>query len=143
MFDIFVHSKSMTTIQYQILRYLPDRVSGEFVNLGVVAYNPSVRSLESEFINKSERILCFFPGNDGAYLIRLVKMIKKNLDEISFMLQAKTTFGDYPSIETITRTVLPKDDSSLTFGEVKSILDVSARTTVSDLFSRFANSYQN
>lgn len=132
----------MNTIQYQILRYLPNRVSGEFVNLGVVAYDPSARSLESEFINTSERILYFFPGINGAYLIKLVKTIKEHLNELSFGLQAETSVGDNLSIETITRTVLPKDDSSLIFSEAKSILDVSAGTAVSDLFSGIANSYQ-
>lgn len=132
----------MSTIQYQILRYQPDRVSGEFVNLGIVAYDPSTRSLESEFINKSERILCFFPGINGAYLIKLVKTIKEHLNELSLRLWVETTLDDNLSIETITRTVLPKDDSSLIFSEAKSILDISVRTTISGLFSRFANSYQ-
>jgi len=118
------------------------RVSGEFVNLGVVAYDPSARSLESEFINTSERILCFFPGINSAYLINLVKAIKEHLNELSLKLQAETSVGYNLSIETITRTVLPKDDSSLIFSEAKHILDVSARSTASDLFSRFANSYQ-
>jgi len=30
----FVQPKNMNAIQYQVLRYLPDRVTGEFVNLG-------------------------------------------------------------------------------------------------------------
>ena len=42
----------MITIQYQILRYLPDRVSGEFVNLGIVAFDSSKKILKSKFINK-------------------------------------------------------------------------------------------
>lgn len=94
MFGIFVQSKSMTTIQYQILRNLPDKVSGEFVNLGVVAYDPSARSLESEFISKSGRISCIFPDINGSYLIKLVKTIKEHLNELSFNLQDEATRDD-------------------------------------------------
>ncbi len=141
MFGIFVQSKSMNTIQYQILRYLPDRVSGEFVNLRVVAYDPSTRFLESEFTNRLERILCVFPGVDGAYLVKVIRTIKKHLNELALKWQAETTLDDNPSIETITGAVLPKDDSSLIFSAVKSTLDVSAQATVSDLFSRITNSH--
>ena len=41
----FVQPKNMNAIQYQVLRYLPDSVTGEFVNLGVVAYDPAGRIL--------------------------------------------------------------------------------------------------
>jgi len=69
----------MITIQYQILRYLPDRVSGEFVNLGIVAFDSSNKILKSKFINKIGKISSFFPNINSRYLIKSIKTIQQDL----------------------------------------------------------------
>jgi hypothetical protein len=131
----------MITIQYQILRYLPDRVSGEFVNLGIVAFDSPSRSLRSRFINRIGNISTFFPNTNSKYLIKTIKTIQDNLEAFSVRLNSEFTFSEIDSIEEITRTVLPKDDSSLVFSEIKKTLEISVEATVSDLFSRFVSAH--
>ncbi len=129
----------MITIQYQILRYLPDRISGEFVNLGIVVFDASTGILASRFINKIGNISSFFPNTNSRYLIKSVKTIYENLDKISIGLQSEFAFKKFDSLSEITRSVLPQDDSALVFSEVKKTLDISAEATTEDLFSRFVS----
>lgn len=127
----------MNPIQYQILRYLPDMVSGEFVNLGVVTYDQASRTLRSEFAVRTERISCLFPGVDCTYLENAVNAIKKHLDELSCRGQTANELANYLSIENLTQAALPVDDSSLFFSEIKCTLEVSVDTATCDLFERF------
>lgn len=129
----------MKTIHYQILRYLPDRVSGEFVNLGIVAYDSSNRSLQSKFITRIGNISSFFPNINSRYLIKSIKSIQDNLFTFSNSLVSEITFGHIENIDKITERVLPKDDSALVFSEVKKTLDIEVSSTVNDLFNRFIN----
>ena len=124
----------MITIDYKILRYLPDRVSGEFVNLGVVAYEHTTGTLRSEFVSKAEKVACLFPDVDHDFLEKAVQAIKTHLDGLS----AGSMFGNKFSLEEITGMVLPEDDSSLLFSETKRTLDTSAESAAAYLCSRFA-----
>src|SRR5258708_12671609 len=129
----------MIIIQYRILRYMPERVSGEFVNLGIVAFDPSTGTLKSKFITKIGKISGFFPNINSRYLVKSVKTIQDDLDIFSTRLQSEFLFKKISSLEEITKSVLPKDDSSLIFSEIKKTLDISVEATVDDLFSRFVS----
>lgn len=131
----------MITIQYQILRYLPDRVSGEFVNLGIVAFDPISGTLRPKFINKIGNISSIFPSINSRYLIKSVKTIQYDLENISSSLKSELSFKKFESIGEITASILPVDDSSLIFSEVKKTLDVSVDATVGDLFPRLVSSH--
>lgn len=126
----------MKTIQYQVLRYLPDRVSEEFVNLGIVAYDKQEKILHSKFINKVGNISAFFPNINARYLLKSVKTIMHHLESISEQFSSEFLFDKIDSIDQVTSQVLAKDDSALIFSEVKKTLDISTESTVDHLFSR-------
>jgi hypothetical protein len=127
----------MIKIQYQILRFLPDMVSGEFVNLGIVAFDPENRVLKSKFINRIGSISSYFTNINSRYLIKSVKVVQNQLDIVSAQLNTEFAFEISSLLEHITRQVLPKDDSALIFSEIKKTLDVRVEATVNDLFTRF------
>jgi len=131
----------MITIQYQILRYLPDRVSGEFVNLGIAAFDSSSRTLKSKFITRIGNISSFFPNTNSRYLVKSIKTIHDELEVYSVRLKSELEFSEVASIEEITKAVLPKDDSALVFSEIKSTLDISVDATISDLFTRMVSTH--
>lgn len=126
----------MNTIQYQVLRYLPDRVSEEFVNLGIVAFDKQEKVLHSKFINKVGNISAFFPNINARYLLKSVKTIMHHLESISEQFSSEFLFDKIDSIDQVTSQVLAKDDSALIFSEVKKTLDISAESMVDHLFSR-------
>jgi hypothetical protein len=123
------------------LRYLPDRVSGEFVNLGIVAFDSSSKSLKSKFINKIGNISGFFPNTNSRYLLKSIRTIQEDLENISTRISSEFRFTQIESIEEITKGVLPQDDSSLVFSEIKKTLDISIEATLGDLFSRMISSH--
>ena len=129
----------MKTIQYQVLRYLPDRVSGEFVNLGMVAFDSQSKILQSKFINKIGNISGFFPNTNSRYLIKSVKTIQHHLELFSQRLTTEISFDKIESLDQITSQVLAKDDSALIFSEIKKTLDIDIQSAINDLFPRFVN----
>lgn len=131
----------MTTIQYQILRYLPDRVAGEFVNLGIVAFDASTKTLKARFINRIGKISGFFPHINSRYLIKTVKTIQECTEEYAKRIRSEFSFKEIKNLDEITKTILPKDDSALIFSETKKTLDIDVEATVEDLFSRFVSAH--
>ena len=128
-------------IQYQVLRYRPDMVSGEFVNLGVVALDPANRILKGKFMLKIGNISSFFPNINSRYLIKVVKRIGEELQDVSSQMSTEFAFRRVHSIEEITRSILPKDDSALFFSDVMKALDISPEAMVYDLFNRFVGAH--
>lgn len=105
--------KKMISYQYQILRYVHDQVTGEFVNVGLVLYFPEYKIILSNAINKYSRISQFFNEINGNYLLSCLRDLKMQFKKIS----EQESFNYY-NIEQITSYILPKDDSSLCFSEV-------------------------
>lgn len=132
----------MIKIQYQILRYMPDRVAGEFVNLGIVAFDPLSKTLNGRFIGRIGKISAFFPQVNSRYLIKSVSHIQDYLEKVSGQLLSELSFETKNSLSEITQSVLPNDDTSLIFTDVKYTLDISVQATVADFFNRFVKGHE-
>lgn len=131
----------MNTYHYQVLRYMPDRVSGEFVNLGIVVYEPKEQKLEGKFFEKITRVSCFFPTINSRHLATSLKFLQKEFDILTNRYNSEFTFETKQSLDIITRGVLPKDDSSLFFTEVKQILELNSEVAIKSLYKRFVLNY--
>jgi hypothetical protein len=131
----------MKTFQYQVLRYLPDRVSGEFINLGVVVYQPLTKELKAQFYTKTNRLHAFFPSVNTRFISKTIKSIDNFLKKTA-TYYSETMFDDAPSsVEEITAKILPKDDSALFFTGTEKILDLNADSVLNDLFGRLVAKY--
>jgi hypothetical protein len=131
----------MNTYQYQILRFLPDRVSGEFVNLGVVVYDPKNIQLAGRFYPKITRVSSFFPTINSRYLAATLRFFQQEFDKICQRLQTELKFEKIDNIEVITKSILPKDDSSIVFTEPKKLLEVTLDIAIEDLYEKMVLSY--
>lgn len=131
----------MNTYQYQVLRFLPDRVSGEFVNLGIVVYEPKKKQLVGRFYQKITRVSSFFPTVNSRYLASTLKFLQKEFESICIKFQNEISFETFSSIEEITKKVLPKDDSALFFTEAKKLLEISIDIAIDDLYDKFVLNY--
>jgi len=125
----------MKTYQYQVLRYLPDRVSGEFVNLGVVVFDPESRVLQYRFYAKTGRVHAFFPSVHARFLTRTLRDIEAALGRLTDTVNAPLPL-DTLSLDDITRRVLSKDDSALFFTDVREALDADIAGVLTDLYNR-------
>ncbi len=131
----------MNTYHYQVLRYMPDRVSGEFVNLGIVIYDPKTQKLESKFFQKITRVSSFFPTINSRHLASSLKFLQKEFDLIANRFISELSFEKKNTLDIITRKVLPKDDSSIFFTEVKEMLEMNSEIAIKFLYKRFVLNY--
>ena len=126
----------MKNFQYQILRFLPDRVSEEFINLGVVIYDPRHNKLIAKFIDKTGRLSQVFPDANIKYILKTIKHIDNQLGVVEKRFSNELEFEKCDDISIITRSVFPKDDSALFFTEPKNILDIDINIVCTYLFDR-------
>lgn len=131
----------MRKYQYQIVRYIHDLVTSEFVNVGIVIYQPDIKFVSSKFINKYSRISQFFGEINGQYLISVLKQFSTEINNVN--ADFNSLFGNnVSSIEDITSKILLKDDSSLVCSEVFYGIDLNEEIALADLFDRLVYKYQ-
>jgi hypothetical protein len=121
---------------------MPDRVAGEFVNLGIIAFDPLTKTLKGRFISRIGKISAFFPIVNSRYLIKTVSHIQEYLERVGVQLISELSFETKTSLSEITQSVLPNDDTSLIFTEVKYTLDINVQATVTDFFNRFVKGHE-
>ncbi len=129
----------MREFQYQIVRYIHDRISEEFVNVGIVVYQPESEFLKGMFIKKFSRISHFFSDVNGQFLLSSLRQIEHEINIIADRFGE--LFTHFKSLEEVTASILPKDESSLVCSEVLYGLDVDPQSALDDLFHRLVEKY--
>lgn len=114
----------MKNFQYQILRYQPDRISGEFLNVGLIVFDSKQHEISFYILEKASGLSKVFDEINVRYLSKLLKHIIAELKKIQIAMKSEFQFGVFKNIEEITRSVFPKDDSSLYFTETREVLDI-------------------
>lgn len=131
----------MKKYQYQILRYVHDQFTGEFVNLGVVVYSPEESFLKAMVCQRYSRINALFPNANGRFAIKMAKNFEISVGKIASELT--TLFLPSEHLASITKLILPQDDSALILTEVKHGIDVELGAALQDLFHDMAEKYLN
>lgn len=118
-----------------------DRVTAEFVNVGIVVYQPDTNFLQGKFITKFSRISQFFIDIKGQYLLSTLKQFERELEIASERLTE--LFAKHTSLSEITNSILPKDDSALICSDLLFAIDINPQCAVDDLFERLINKYSH
>lgn len=126
----------MKKFQYQVLRYMPDRVSGEFINLGIVLLALEKNRLYFRLYSKTRRLHDFFPDINSLFVKQSVKKIEAGLAQLQRLFDPSFFTESTDNVERLTSQILPKDDSALFFSEHKTVLDLDGETLVNELFER-------
>lgn len=133
----------MKKYQFQIVRYIHDRITGEFVNVGIIVYMPESRFLKSRFINKFSRISQFFVDVNGHSLLGALKHFDKEINIVSKRVSNNDLFETFSSIENITNSILTKDNSGLECCSMNYGIDLSGQAALNDLFERLIDKYNH
>ena len=72
----------MKTYYYQLLRYIHDQFTGEFVNLGIVVYSPEQQFLKAKVTQRYSRITSLFPEARGRYITTSAKDFENYINRI-------------------------------------------------------------
>jgi hypothetical protein len=130
----------MKTYQYQIIRYTHDLVTGEFVNVGVVVFEPETGYLKSKFTTKFGRVTQFYSGVNGHSLLNTLKAFENEVKRIARQLH-ELFRNDFKTIDEITNEIIPKNDSALQCTEMSYALDINLEIALEDLFERMVDRY--
>jgi len=130
----------MKQYTYQILRYIPDQVTGEFVNVGLVLFCAQTNYLKSQMIEKSARVKAVFPELNSRILMGRLAAFTKAIQNIS---SDEKTLNLIKSIEEVTKTILAPDDSALQFGPVETGIDINIQNAFNYLYDRLIIKYES
>lgn len=131
----------MKKYQYQILRYVHDQSTGEFVNLGVVVYSPEESFLKAMVCQRYSRVNALFPNANGRFAIKMAKNFETSIRKIEGELV--TLFLPSEHLATITKLILPQDDSALILTEVRHGVDIELELALNGLFHDMVEKYLN
>jgi hypothetical protein len=129
----------MKNYQYQVIKYVHDHFTGEFVNLGIVVYDPETQYLNCKVSNRYKRINAMFPKAEGQKTIQTLNRFRKKLlikkEELSSMFKPSIL------IDELTASVLPKDATVLQFSAGQTGLDVDLDAALHFLFKELVDKY--
>lgn len=97
-----------------------------------------------EVLGKYSRISNFFSNANGKYLKEKFKEIKRAVEVAQKELNNPELFEDTSKLkplEKITEEILPKDDGSFYFSEVRTRLDIGIDTALGDMFERYIHKH--
>ncbi len=102
----------MTPFQYQVLRYVHDCVTGEFVNAGLVLLAPQGRELRAQVLHKAQRVSRFFHGINGRRLLATLRDIERQCREYGQQVAAPLQFEAVESLTAITQQIIRPNDAA-------------------------------
>ena len=129
----------MKTFQYQIIKYVHDHFTGEFLNVGIIMYSPENLFLKCRVTNKYKRITNLFPAVNGRWVIRVLRNIQNEVNRTSGTLHE--IFQPSEHLEMVTGKIFPKDSSAIQLTDVKTGLDVDLDAALNDLFADLVEKY--
>lgn len=129
----------MIKYQYQIIKYVHDQFTGEFVNVGLVIYSPDSHFLKAKVVNRYSRINSLFPDANGRFILRLLRNFESEIFSIS--KQLSELFKPSADLKSITSDILPNDNSALQLSDVKLALDINLDAALNDLYKDIVEKY--
>lgn len=125
---------------YQLVRYIHDQGTSEYVNVGVIIYHSETNFLKSCFLKKFDRVLNFFNCEPNVeYLKNVLDQFEEGINKID----CNNFFSSFVlnDIDHITSSILPKDDSALQCSEVFGGIDIDLDSALTMLFNSLVNKY--
>ena len=132
---------SMVKFQYQVLRYQPDKVAEEFMNLGVVVFDPDGGDLLMRHLDNEKRLSAFFPAVNNTYIMEMVSALGHSIIEVGVRWKRERGHDTVADLSSVTRNLLPDRDSALYFSEVRTGVDAELSQALDHLFDRVVRRY--
>lgn len=129
----------MKKYQYQLIQYVHDHFTGEFVNMGIVVYAPGDAYLNCKLVKRHTRIKALFPQVNGRFIDSVLKSIEVNIKRKANEL--KELFRPDEQLNKITAAIISEDNSAIRFTPVKLGLDIDPDAALHDLFGQLVEKY--
>lgn len=132
---------SKAAYSYTLLRYVHDVMTGEFVNVGVVLFVPSMGLVRFKTRVTIGRLKGVFPDIDRTAFVSSMYAVRRALQRIA---KSEIDAGFLKSdgdAASIARQAVPPDDSSLQWSACGTGLTSDPTATLDRLFERFVSRY--
>jgi hypothetical protein len=129
----------MKKYQYQIIRYVHDHFTGEYVNVGVVVYSKEDRFLACKTTNKYQRITHMFPAANGSRIIRLLNNFNRRINKVADELNK--LFSPSDQLELITNNIMIRDNNAIQLSSTKMAIDINLEAALDDLYNTQVEKY--
>lgn len=133
-----------TKYTFSILRYVPDPVTQEFVNIGIVLSSPSDRFLKARLSPHYGRITKMFGKTHGASFRSYVRYLQAEINSLGESRLGGSLFDDLsvPLSEKLTQ-ILPNDDSSFRFVRGGAGVSGDPQQMIDVLYERYIGQYED
>jgi hypothetical protein len=131
------------TYSYTVLRYVHDLLTGEFINVGVVIYVPSLSLVKVKTRPTIGRIKNAFPDLRRTAFTSAMKSIARGLRTVAKQHADKQLLSSEMDAGSVARLALPADDSSLQWSPVGGGVTDDVDRTVERLYERLVGRYDS
>lgn len=139
----------MKTIPYYtaVIRYIPDIVSGECMNVGVIVYAPTAAFFDYKFENQTQILSEVFGDFSTSHHRKYIRTLKENFSVVKARVASTKHELDFPlpDFKSLLESILPYDDVSYRVEYVGGGLSTEETlpTKLSQEFSRFIGNHKN
>ena len=124
---------------FVLLRYRHDPAGGEFANVGVLVHQPSTGFLAAKVrTTTGPRLSKMFPHMEFGSVKRALQSVVRTTKKISDQESLLSHVGD---AEHFAKRILPPDDSSLIWSEMRSGITSDPEKEIDRIFDRFVTKY--
>lgn len=131
----------LISFEYSILKYVHDTTTGEFINVGVVVYSESKNSIHAKCRNTITRISSVFPDLNKPHFRKMMRLVNGQFSALNHQLHHELNLNHAASLNGYLHKVIPRDDSSLQWSEIKSGVTTSITDELNDIYSRYVAKY--
>jgi len=129
---------------FNILRFICDPLTQEFVNVGIVIFFPEERRIVSRCIQHYSRISKMFGMSvDGPRLRQTLKFIQDRINSLGDEFNSSLHFEKDIQVERFLARVLPVDDSALQFHPGGAGISSDVDVTIERLFYTYVDRYSS
>ena len=122
---------------YTTLRYVHDVAAGESLNVGVVVHAPGAGFIGARLQTNFGRLRKTFPVLDGESHRRIMRYLQARFDTLQMRSTTELPLNGPPrDVMTIASEVLPHDDSSLRWSEIRGGLTADPAKELEHLYAR-------
>lgn len=129
--------------EFSILKYVHDRITGEFINIGVILYSKEGNTILAKCKNRITRLSTTFPDFNRQHFTKLMNHITTQFDLINKSFSTELNFHQDLPLKSLLIKVLPADDSSLQWSQVSSGIspETDLHIELEHIFKRYVTKY--
>lgn len=130
-----------TRYTYAIARYTHDPVSGEFVNVGVVAVDMNARQPVLKFVTAYGRVKAMFPAVDRTTFFEALAQAQRAIRAMAKQSLTSDLFAEPVTAADIVRKALPVGDQGIQLGQTGNGATSDLGQRVQQIFDRHVRLY--